>query len=184
MESRMNALRGDIFYIEKTPSAWATGSEQYAGRPGIIVSNAQNNATSETVEIVYLTTQPKTDLPTHVVIRSTKKSSIAICEQINTVSKSRLGDYIASCTADELFRVDIALGISLGLSAPPQTEKQREDEEQPDAEEETREAAQTPETAAADAQQDAEITAELYRARAERDVFKELYERLLDRIVG
>ena len=173
MESRMNALRGDIFYIEKTPSAWATGSEQYAGRPGIIVSNAQNNATSETVEIVYLTTQPKTDLPTHVVIRSTKKSSIAICEQINTVSKSRLGDYIGSCTADELFRVDIALGISLGLSAPPQTE-------QPDAEEE----AQTPEAASADAQQDAEITAELYRARAERDVFKELYERLLDRIVG
>lgn len=180
MESRMNALRGDIFYIEKTPSAWATGSEQYAGRPGIIVSNAQNNATSETVEIVYLTTQPKTDLPTHVVIRSTKKSSIAICEQINTVSKSRLGDYIASCTADELFRVDIALGISLGLSAPPQTENRREAEEQPDAEEE----AQTPEAASADAQQDAEITAELYRARAERDVFKELYERLLDRIVG
>ena len=180
MESKMNALRGDIYYIEKTPSAWATGSEQYAGRPGIIVSNAQNNATSETVEIVYLTTQPKTDLPTHVVIRSTKKSSIAICEQINTVSKSRLGDYIGSCTADELFRVDIALGISLGLSAPPQTENRREAEEQLDAEEE----AQTPEAASADAQQDAEITAELYRARAERDVFKELYERLLDRIVG
>ena len=180
MESKMNALRGDIYYIEKTPSAWATGSEQYAGRPGIIVSNAQNNATSETVEIVYLTTQPKTDLPTHVVIRSTKKSSIAICEQINTVSKSRLGDYIGSCTADELFRVDIALGISLGLSAPPQTENRREAEEQLDAEEE----AQTPEAASADAQQDAEITVELYRARAERDVFKELYERLLDRIVG
>ena len=38
------------------------------GRPAVIVSNDKNNAKSNTVEVVYMTTKPKTDLPTHVYI--------------------------------------------------------------------------------------------------------------------
>lgn len=76
--------RGEIFYIER--SYGQTGSEQVDGRPAIIVSNDENNRYSGTVEVVYLTTQPKNDLPTHVEIRSSKKPSTALCEQVNSVA--------------------------------------------------------------------------------------------------
>ena len=62
--------RGDIWYIE---SGYNTvGSEQRPGRPAIVVSNDRNNEYSSTLEVVYLTTQPKHDLPTHVTIRDRK----------------------------------------------------------------------------------------------------------------
>lgn len=111
-------LRGDIFYVERIST---TGSEMQAGRPAIIVSNDMCNTYSTTVEVVYLTTQPKNDLPTHCTIRSSTKPSTAICEQVHTVDVSRLGNYVASCTEQEMAAVDAALIISLGIdaSAPP-----------------------------------------------------------------
>lgn len=104
--------RGEIYYITK---GYTEGSEQQAGRPGIVVSNDMCNQFSNTIEVVFLTTQPKTDLPTHVTIRSSTKPSVALCEQINTIDKSRMGDYIATCTAEEMQNIDNALMISLGI---------------------------------------------------------------------
>lgn len=111
----MAIYRGDIYYIEK---AGYTGSEQEAGRPAIIVSNDQCNQYSPTVEVVYLTTQPKADLPTHVTIRSTRKESTALCEQIDSISTSRIGDFIGTATDDEMIRINTALMISLDLYVP------------------------------------------------------------------
>ena len=133
--------RGDIYYINKFESV---GSEQFSGRPAIIVSNNKNNATSEVVEIVYLTTQPKSDLPTHVTIRSLDKTSIAICEQITSISKQRIGDYIGRCTVDEMSMLDLALKISLGISD----------------------------------------NAEIGPIERERDLWKAMYENIVDKIVG
>ena len=82
--------RGDIFYVG---GGYATGSEQHAGRPAIVVSNDKNNEHSSTVEMVYLTTRPKRDMPTHVQISSLSRASIAICEQITTVAIERIGNY-------------------------------------------------------------------------------------------
>ena len=70
----MEFVRGSIWYVE---SGYSTGSEQLPGRPAIIVSNDVNNKHSSTVEMVYLTTAPKHDLPTHVTIRSTSRGSTA-----------------------------------------------------------------------------------------------------------
>lgn len=108
--------RGEIYYIEK---ASQTGSEQVAGRPAIIVSNDRCNFSSEVVEVVYLTTAPKTDLPTHVTIRSTQKVSIALCEQVTSVSVIRVGNYISTCTEAEMDEIDTALAISLDIPEYP-----------------------------------------------------------------
>lgn len=108
----MNIYRGDIYYIER---GYTSGSEQQSGRPALIVSNDKCNATSEVVEVVYMTTQPKTDLPTHVTIRSSGKTSFALCEQITSVYKDRIGNYIGTATEDEMRQIDIALSISLSL---------------------------------------------------------------------
>lgn len=116
-------FRGDVYYIDR---GTATGSEQYGGRPAIIVSNEKNNTFSDTLEVVYLTTQPKKYLPTHVQIHSLKRESIAICEQITTVSKERVGSYGGAITAQEMLNVENAMLISLDLSLAPSPAKEDE----------------------------------------------------------
>lgn len=110
----MNGLicRGEIYYIE---GGHATGSEQYADRPGIIVSNDLNNRYSKTFEVVLLTTKDKRNLPTHVRIESAKHSSVAICEQIMTVALERVGRYIGKLTVEEQAAVDLAMMVSVAL---------------------------------------------------------------------
>lgn len=105
--------RGNIYYIFR--SFAEIGSEQHAGRPGIVVSNDSCNNSSEVVEVVFLTTAPKNDLPTHVIIRSTSKISTALCEQVTSVDTCRLGDLIGTCTAAEMDAIDQALAISLDI---------------------------------------------------------------------
>lgn len=112
----MNIQRGNIYYIHKGESY---GCEMIAGRPGIIVSNDKNNETSSVVEIVYLTTQPKADLPTHVQILTTGRVSTALCEQISTVDISRLGDYVGCCSDAEILELDKALAKSIDLITTP-----------------------------------------------------------------
>lgn len=107
--------RGDIYYVNK--AGVTTGSEQTPGRPAIIVSNDMCNTYSNTIEVVYLTTQPKSDLPTHVTIRSTSRQSTALCEQVNTVDVSRIGGFVAVCSHKEMQSIDAALMISLGIDA-------------------------------------------------------------------
>lgn len=116
----MEIKRGDIWYVSKDNY---TGCEQAAGRPAIIVSNEKNNACAETVEVVYLTTQPKKDLPTHVLIRSSERESTALCEQITTVSVDRLLGYKGHLTSAEMTNEEVAMLISLELEVGKPVEK-------------------------------------------------------------
>ncbi len=156
--------RGDIFYISRTP---VIGHEQFSGRPAIVVSCNANNKHCETVEIVYLTTQPKTDLPTHVMIRSAKFQSTALCEQVTTVSTSRLGDYYGSCTQEEMEKVDTAIMVSLGLCFGHAGQVEPCEHEIPEAEKTC-------------AQSGNETVAKL---EAERDTYRTMYESLLSKVI-
>ena len=62
-----------------------------------------------------MTTRPKTDLPTHVFTRSALSPSTILCEQIHSVSKSRVGTLIGILTEGELQNLNNALMISLGI---------------------------------------------------------------------
>jgi len=148
--------RGEIYYIDREFNE--VGSEQRAGRPAIIVSNDIGNENAEIVEVVYLTTQQKKDLPTHVAIRSTKYKSTALCEQITTVAKKRIGEYCGTCTDNEMQAVENAMLISLGIDYG---DGDYYDEEA-----------------------DAPDSAELVRVTAERDTYKILYESLVEKLVG
>lgn len=154
----MPIKRGDIFYVNRSRSV---GSEQQAGRPGIIVSNDKNNAFSNTVEVVYLTTRQKRDLPTHVSIRATGIPSTALCEQVHSIDVQRLADYCGSCSNQEIQALDIALQISLGLNS-----------------ERTAKSDCTHEKDAT------ELTAELNRIRIQRDMLQKLYDNLIQQTVA
>lgn len=116
----MNYNRGDIYYIQPCPYREGVGSEMDAGigkigRPAVIVSNQKNNEYSPTLEVVFLTTKRKHNLPTHVTIQSTGRRSTALCEQIDTVSIERISDFCGVCTEEEMAAIDMAMLISLGL---------------------------------------------------------------------
>lgn len=99
------------------------GSEQFADRPAVVVSNDKNNKHSGVIEVVYMTTQPKTDLPTHVTVRSTGRLSTVLCEQVSSVSTDRVNNYIGQVSEQEMKNIDIALMISLQLSGGGKTSK-------------------------------------------------------------
>lgn len=107
--------RGDIYYIEA--GGVCVGSEQKPGRPGVIVSNDLGNKHSSNVEVVFLTSQSKKELPTHVSVIC-KVPSTALCENIQTVSKERLGTFIRACSDNEMREIDNALLCSLGITIP------------------------------------------------------------------
>lgn len=106
--------RGDIFYIRH---AHTVGSEieTKKARPAIIVSNNSLNHHSGVVEVVFLTTQPKKDMATHVLINATGVKSTALCEQVNSVAVERIGDFCGKCTEEEMAGIDKALLTSLGI---------------------------------------------------------------------
>ena len=182
--------RGDIFYIKSTYTE--EGSEQRGDRPAVIVSNNKNNEHAETVEVVYMTTKPKTDLPTHVFIRSALAPSTVLCEQIFTVAKRRVGTLIGKLSASEMQAVDNALAISLGLDfGTPQQIKEVEVMREPTEEEWEamrasirRDLIQEVPAPALDTQQTADILREAIKAQAERDTYRELYRELLDHLKG
>ena len=104
--------RGDIFYIKGIENDKVGGRKN---RPAIVVSNNVNNRHSDYIEIVYLTTKPNKELPTHVTVRSTGTISTALCESVNTVHEDRFGNYAGKCTDQEMEHIDIALMTSLGI---------------------------------------------------------------------
>lgn len=161
-------MRGDIFYVTKYGET--TGSEQSSGRPAVVVSNDKNNEHSPTVEIVYCTTKPKEDLPTHCTIRGTTVTSTVLCEQVTTVDKQRLGDYIGSCTEDEMSRINSAIRISLGIV--DEYEQYNPFHEKEVVTTLTTQNSPTPED-----------KNELFEIRYERDTYKNLYEGILNKLL-
>lgn len=189
--------RGEIFYISRG-GASPRGSEQYSDRPAVVVSNEQNNEHSGIVEVVYMTTQPKTDLPTHVTIRSTGRPSTVLCEQVNSISVERIGSYIGEVSEQEMTNIDIALMISLQLDGNTKTTKKytekikeqqdiidrltRENEAMTAIKAKAEETVTEGENVAKNGNNEAEGDA-LIRAWSERDIFRSMYEKLLDKLI-
>ena len=170
--------RGQIYYIRTTYSE--EGSEQRGDRPAVIVSNDANNHHSETIEVVYMTTQPKNDLPTHVYIRSALRPSTVLCEQICTVSKQRVGELIGELTATELQSLDNAPAISLGLNFGPAPVKEEQPAKEPETPPEEPEKEAYIRVPVADFNEVITCTA---RISAERDTYKQLYIDLRDSLI-
>lgn len=160
----LECYRGDIFYVAN--SGWCVGSKQRGGRPAIIVSNDMANKHSPNVSIVYLTSQEKKPLPTHVEVIC-KVPSTALCENIQTVSKDRLTDFVKSCTTSEMERVDKAICHALGLAIPA--------EEPFITEEDIKKLKEAPLQI---------MPVEPTAVEVERNLYKNLYEQLLDRLTG
>ena len=145
-----NAMRrGEIYWVD-IPNA--IGHELMKDRPAIIVSCDALNDNSPVVQVVYCSASPKKELPEHITIRSTEQISTALCENVYTVDKSRVGRFVGRCTRRAQY----------GLASP------HEDEEEP-------------EPVHGDTE-DGTASMALVIAQTERDTYKRMYESLLARM--
>lgn len=102
----------DVYYIERTDDYGGR-----IGRPGIIISpDRQLAATWYTVNVIFLTTSPRsgTWFPE---IRSSGRKSYAIASEINAVRRADIGTYVCTLTSAEIASVEAALMDYMELGA-------------------------------------------------------------------
>ena len=107
--------RGDIFYADLNP---VVGSEQGGVRPVLIVQNNVGNKYSPTLVVLPISTAKKHYLPTHIHIRDSKtlpKDSVILAEQIRTIDRYRLREYVGSIDKEIMDEINIAMKISIGV---------------------------------------------------------------------
>lgn len=109
--SKQSVHRGEVYYI--IPDGDALDGIMNGGRPGIIVSNDMNNQCNGLVEVVYLSRHPHSDVPTNVRIYSTGTKCWAICGQIQTVAKRRIGRFVNQVDDSEMENVNRAMALGL-----------------------------------------------------------------------
>ena len=114
----MNIRRGDIFFADLRP---VVGSEQGGIRPVLIIQNDVGNRHSPTVICAAITSKMnKAKLPTHIALEVSRydmvKDSVILLEQIRTIDKKRLKEYVCHIDGAMMHKVDQAIRVSLELS--------------------------------------------------------------------
>lgn len=109
--------RGDIYYADLSP---VVGSEQGGVRPVLVIQNNVGNRHSPTVICAAVTSKMnKAKLPTHIEISARAygivKNSVILLEQIRTIDKQRLREFVCHIDATMMKKVDEAIKISLEL---------------------------------------------------------------------
>ena len=113
----MQIRRGDIFYADLSP---VIGSEQGGIRPVLIIQNDIGNKHSPTVICAAITSKMnKAKLPTHIEVSSKRyqivKDSVILLEQIRTIDKQRLKEFVCHVDKELMRKVNEALKVSLEL---------------------------------------------------------------------
>ena len=115
MKENRQIQRGDIYHADLRP---AVGSEQNGVRPVLIVQNNIGNKYSPTVIAAAITSRrTKARMPTHVPVGEVTgmfPDSTILLEQLRTLDKSRLLEYIGTVDQETMRQVDEAFRISVG----------------------------------------------------------------------
>jgi len=114
----MEYKRSQIYYANLGDTN--VGSEQSGTRPVLIIQNNIGNKFSPTVIVACMTSKLfKNEIPTHVRLDSKTYNlptdSLVLCEQIKTIDKSRLLNYVATLNQNDERRVNSAIRLSLSL---------------------------------------------------------------------
>ena len=96
------------------------GSEQGGIRPVLVIQNDVGNRHSPTVICAAITSRMnKAKLPTHIEISAQRyhiiKNSVILLEQIRTIDKQRLREFVCHVDSRLMGKVNEAIRISLEL---------------------------------------------------------------------
>lgn len=158
----MDIFRGDIFYIRKPTGTGNTGKQ-----PVVVVTNNTVNR-GQFIGVVYLSLKKRSEHPwqTEIVCGGI---ATADCAFVQSVSRDRFEHFARQCTDEEMRRIDDALidglGISpremlvIGSNAPAPVELPFKDQVESVSIQET-----------------------ILLLETERDLYKKLYEDLIEKI--
>ena len=108
--------RGDIFIADFNE---ANGSVQSGLRPVVVIQKNTGNRFSSTVIVATITSkiQKKRDMPTHIVVDvdGLINESIVQLEQITTIDKKQVLDFIGTMPISVMEQIDLAIKVSLDL---------------------------------------------------------------------
>ena len=104
--------RGQIYLADLNP---VMGSEQGGVRPVVVIQNDSGNKYSPTVIVAAITSREKRPIPTHARLFANElpRNSYALLEQIRTINKSRLINYIGKVSDKEIEAINEALSVSI-----------------------------------------------------------------------
>lgn len=110
-------LRGEMYYADL---GQGIGSEQKGRRPVVIIQNNVGNRYSPTVIVASITSKVgiKAKQPTHYYIGAEdglEVPSVALTEQLRTIDKHRLENYIGRLSPDHIEGLNHALAVSIDL---------------------------------------------------------------------
>lgn len=114
----MNIKRGNIYLAALDPTV---GREIAKTRPVVVVSNDQNNIYAGTVSILPLTSKNTEKIYPFETLLSKgaanlPKNSKVKADQIRTIDKSRLVQFIGELPEKEIAQIDKAVRIHLALT--------------------------------------------------------------------
>lgn len=122
-ESSRSPQRGDIWFANLGSHPYS--SVQSGCRPVIVISNNIGNAHADTVNVIPMTRHlKKPDLPCHTELNPTcivdtrqlLDTSMILAEQIATISKTSLFNYVGKIADDSVMqRIDTAIAAQLGI---------------------------------------------------------------------
>ena len=116
MKDRRIFKRGFVYYANL---GYNYGSKQSGYRPVLVLQNDIGNRYSNTLIVAPITTRDKKLLPTHVYVGDKyglDNDSIVLTEQITTIDKSRVFEYICYIDSNTMKMVEKALMTSLGVT--------------------------------------------------------------------
>lgn len=112
----MEVKRGRIFMVDLGE---LDGTSVEKGiRPVVVLQNDIGNRFSPTTIVAPITSKlSKHRLPTHVFMKEAMldRYSIVMLEQIQTISKDKLQDYVCDVPEEEMKHIEWAAKVSLGM---------------------------------------------------------------------
>jgi mRNA interferase MazF len=115
---RSKVYRGELYWVDWSPGR---GSEQTGRRPALVIQEnpASSNPNYPLTIVLTLSTHGH-NCPSHVAVLPTESNGLSVasyvkCEQVQTVSKERLGQRIGMLDQEVMARVNAALLRVLAL---------------------------------------------------------------------
>lgn len=105
-------LRGEVYWVRFDP---AEGGEIKKTRPPIVVSNDISNRILNRVQVVPVTSRIDKVYPGESLFSLEGKEGKALCTQVRTVSKKRLGNRIAKLARRDTIALNKSLKLQLDL---------------------------------------------------------------------